>query len=138
MTYCTQIRLIDFGASLKGIKKKRDPTKSETMPAWRYCGTKLYMPPETLIQNGDTEATCRPSLGDVWALGVVLYSMVSGIRCPFRNEAMIREGMDSIVRKHGEERTCTVEIEAVLPIVCRCLEVDPLERVTSTELVKLC
>ena len=51
---------------------------------------------------------------------------------------MIREGMDSIVRKHGEERTCTAEIEAVLPIVRRCLEVDPLERVTSTELVKLC
>ena len=108
------------------------------MPAWRYCGTKLYMPPETLIQNGDTEATCRPGLGDVWALGVVLYSMVSGIRCPFRNEAMIREGMDSIVRKHGEERTSTAEIEAVLPIVRRCLEVDPLERVTSKELMELC
>lgn len=55
------VRLIDFGLS-KANKKKSMHT---------VAGTPFYMAPEVLAENYNTKA-------DIWSLGVLLYTLVSG------------------------------------------------------------
>lgn len=56
-----EVRLIDFGLS-KVSKKKQMHT---------VAGTPFYMAPEVLVENYGSKA-------DIWSLGVLLYTLVSG------------------------------------------------------------
>lgn len=56
-----EVRLIDFGLS-KVNKKKQMHT---------VAGTPFYMAPEVLNENYGAKA-------DIWSLGVLLYTLVSG------------------------------------------------------------
>jgi calcium-dependent protein kinase len=55
-------KLIDFGLSKNNSDKKKMAT---------VAGTPFYMAPEVLNQNYTSKA-------DIWSLGVLLYTMVSG------------------------------------------------------------
>ena len=57
-----EIKLIDFGFACDGFKEKS-----------LFCGTPSYMAPEIL-----TKEKYNGRLVDIWALGVVLYKMVTG------------------------------------------------------------
>lgn len=57
-----KVKLIDFGFADNGGKHLR-----------AYCGTPSYMAPE-IIQKKDYLGVCV----DVWALGVVLYKLLTG------------------------------------------------------------
>lgn len=62
------VELVDFGLAERTGKKLRGA-----------CGTLSYMAPEALDADGlsVTKLTAKPSL-DVWSLGVLLYSMLTG------------------------------------------------------------
>ena len=57
-----EIKLIDFGFACDGFSKKS-----------LFCGTPSYMAPEIL-----TKEKYNGRLVDIWALGVVLYKMLTG------------------------------------------------------------
>ena len=63
------IKLIDFGFSIKS-----NPSENLKM----YCGTPSYMAPE-LVGKRDYKGWAV----DVWALGIILYTILSGY-FPFR------------------------------------------------------
>ena len=129
-----QVRLIDFGSVMRHPSKTRNARPHERIG---YCGTVPYMPLEILLSMKG-EGRCIPPLGDVWALGIVLYEMVSGIRHPFGGTEMVRGGMTSVEAKFGLEMTRTAAIEKMMPILSRCLEVDASKRASMKELSELC
>lgn len=69
------IKLIDFGTA-KEIGTGRDAR------AKSFCGTAEYMSPELLQSKAGLTS-------DLWALGCVIYQMLSG-RCPFKARAMMQ------------------------------------------------
>jgi serine/threonine-protein kinase len=70
-----QVKIMDFGLAQLGDRTRITKTGSS-------LGTPAYMPPEQV--RGET--TDRRS--DLWALGVVLYEMISG-RLPFRGDSEV-------------------------------------------------
>lgn len=56
------VRIIDFGLSKKNVSKVGLKT---------FAGTPYYMAPEVISGNYTTKA-------DIWTLGVLLYTLVSG------------------------------------------------------------
>lgn len=63
-------KLIDFGFSVKGV--------GELLSS--YCGTPCYMSPEILMKK-----PYNGIFADIWAMGVLLYRMVSGEQ-PFKGK----------------------------------------------------
>ena len=114
-------KILDFG-----LAKRTDPNdvnrktlQAATASTIGLAGTMPYMAPEQL-EGG--EATAR---SDIWALGIVLYEMASGVR-PFSGENLYR--------------VCTGIIQEPLPplaetvppglaaVIRRCLEKEPARR----------
>ena len=115
-------RLIDFSVA----RAERDARAID-----RPVGTDAYMSPEQ----------CAPSIAspvsfasDVWGLGTTLYETVEG-RTPFANEPAGSPGA-RWPQIAVEARSLAETVPEVIaePIV-RCLERDPRDRPTATELV---
>jgi hypothetical protein len=114
--------LADFG-----IARIVDSTATQTMAG---AGTVQYMPPEQF--QGKTPA---PTM-DIYALGSVLYAMLSGGRRPFDGERAAIQG--SISEKYLWEQQHLAprslrEINSQVPpeleaVVMKCLQKDPQER----------
>ncbi len=115
-------KILDFGLAKRGDPREIDRQTlqaAETETSVGLAGTLPYMSPEQLEGK---EATIR---SDIWALGVVLYEMVTGLR-PFGGENLYR--------------LCTAIIEEPLPallgnvpaglaaVIRKCLEKEPTRR----------
>lgn len=115
-----QTKLLDFGVA-KAIKETR-----LTKPGQRL-GTASYMSPEQ-VEGDPVEPTA-----DVWALGVVLYEMLAGIR-PFegRNELAVMQSIlqEDPVPVQGHRPDVSDRIQR---IITKCLQKDPERRYDSTK-----
>src|SRR5467141_3074242 len=115
------VRILDFG-----LAKARDQSMSETGARF---GTVSYMSPEQI--RGET----ADGRADLWALGVVLYEMLTG-RKPFTGA---EEGAVALAILHDEPpppSTYRGEISAALEsLVLRLLRKDPDKRYVSAELL---
>ncbi|XP_055546015.1 testis-specific serine/threonine-protein kinase 3-like [Wyeomyia smithii] len=74
------LKLIDFGFARGNMQPVIDGGKIKPVLSKTFCGSHAYASPEIL-----KSIPYQPQLSDIWATGVVLYTMVIG-RLPFSNE----------------------------------------------------
>ncbi len=119
-----KMKVLDFGVS-KSARLTDDPraklTRTRTM-----LGSPLYMAPEQMRSSRDVDAR-----GDVWALGVVLFELLTG-RSPFEAETMPELCLKII----SDPPLSLAELRPGLPpalvdIVERCLAKDRENRYTT-------
>src|SRR5688500_15148911 len=113
-----QVKLLDFG-----IAKGQD--SRQLTQAGSVIGTLQYLAPE-LIRGGTADAS-----GDVWALGVLLYEMVTA-RMPFEADT-VGDLCDRIGRV---EYAPPAQVNPGVPrevaaVIARCLRKNPAERYRS-------
>lgn len=115
-----QTKILDFGLAKLGAVSNLTKVGSTV-------GTAAYMSPEQ-ARGEDVDGRT-----DVWALGVVLYQMVSG-RLPFRSDyeqALVYSILNEDPEPLGKHRPdAPPEIDAV---VRRCLEKEPEKRYSKVE-----
>ncbi|KAI0085071.1 kinase-like domain-containing protein [Irpex rosettiformis] len=121
-----KIKLIDFGNMIE-LPMDWDPREGPVIydPYDGILGTRLYTPTEMICND-----PYIPQGLDVWAMGVTLFQMVTGYR-PFRDENSIKK---HIINYDLEQLENTAALTKMWPILCRCLEPDPLERITIQSL----
>ena len=114
-----RVKVLDFGiAALTGEAAAHAATRAATAPG-TLSGTPAYMAPEVL------KGAAADRRSDIWAIGVVLYEMVTGRR-PFGGETSF-EITSSILRDQPDplERRVPAPLRAV---IARCLAKDPALR----------
>lgn len=112
------VKIVDFGLA-KLIGRSRITGSGATL------GTVAYMSPEQ-ARSDDSDARA-----DIWALGVVLYEMLTG-RLPFRGEidqAVVYSILSEDPVPVQELRRDTPE--ACAAVVAKCLQKDPEQRYQS-------
>lgn len=77
------LKLIDFGFARGNMKPVLAGGKIKPVLSKTFCGSHAYASPEIL-----KSVPYQPQLSDVWAVGVVLYTMVIG-RLPFSNDTNV-------------------------------------------------
>ncbi|MFO0670685.1 MAG: protein kinase [Polyangiaceae bacterium] len=115
------IKVLDFGISKLDDPKAAPITQTATM-----LGSPHYMSPEQLVSSKSVDAR-----SDLWALGVILYELVSGHR-PFEGDTM-PEVVGKILQNAPAPLSSLVpglspEVER---IVARCLTNTPDKRFAS-------
>jgi serine/threonine protein kinase/Tol biopolymer transport system component len=125
-------KLLDFGLaklrpgagaiSMSGMQRLATTTPGTSTAAGLILGTIYYMSPEQ-VEGKDTDAR-----SDIWALGAVIYEMVTGAR-PFAGETPASV-IGSILKDQPPPLTARQStIPALLDrIVARCFEKAPEER----------
>src|SRR5687768_10733786 len=113
-----QVKLLDFGIA-------KGQTSQQLTQVGSVIGTLQYLAPE-LIRGGTSDAR-----GDIWALGVLLYEMVTG-RTPFDAET-IGDLCDRIERvQYAPPAQLNPGVpREVAAIIARCLRKNPAERYSS-------
>lgn len=77
------LKLIDFGFARGNMQPVLAGGKIKPVLSKTFCGSHAYASPEIL-----KSVPYQPQLSDIWAVGVVLYTMVIG-RLPFSNETNV-------------------------------------------------
>jgi eukaryotic-like serine/threonine-protein kinase len=117
-----RIKVLDFGISKTAASSERALLTNTSV----IMGSPIYMSPEQLRSTRDVDGKT-----DIWALGVILYEMLTGHE-PFVAQtlpqlcAMILEGSPAAPRSLRPE--IPIELERV---VLRCLEKAPEARFSS-------
>jgi serine/threonine protein kinase/tetratricopeptide (TPR) repeat protein len=117
------VRVMDFGIARSLMSKGLTDTGA-------IIGTPEYMAPEQ-VEGGETDART-----DIYALGIVLYEMVTG-RVPFGGDTALSVAFKQKNEIPGEPRKLNVQIpEKLNRAIMKCLEKDRARRYESA--VALC
>jgi eukaryotic-like serine/threonine-protein kinase len=111
------IKVLDFG-----ISKMKDDGRNLTKTS-AAVGTPYYMSPEQLMNSKDVDAR-----GDIWALGVILFELISGVR-PFSGDSL----PEIVAQILGNKRPLLRELRPSVPeelelVVSKCLRTDREDR----------
>ncbi|MEQ8767670.1 MAG: protein kinase [Planctomycetota bacterium] len=112
-----RVKLIDFGLALRG-----QDAASES-----FIGTADYLPPEELR----AKTRQHPEREDLWALGVILYELVT-LERPYgkgRSDEILRRGSDGWIEPaSGHRPDLPSQLQAIL---AKALDPNPASRYTS-------
>jgi len=117
-------KLVDFGLGRRIPRNGMAEITSSRLPlgeASATAGTLPYLAPEVL--RGDTTSMAS----DCWALGVLLYQMVTG-ELPFQGWTPFELSMEIMV---GTPSKLGQVLEPLQSVVRRCLEKDPAARCSA-------
>jgi len=117
------VKVLDFGLA----RRIRDVEASTaTLTRDEVVGTVPYMAPETLGSGPGPDARV-----DLWALGVILYEIVTGCR-PFQESDAVRLMASILQREPVRPRVLRRDMPKWLEaVILRCLEKDPAARYPS-------
>jgi eukaryotic-like serine/threonine-protein kinase len=109
----------DFGLALRSLSSEKDATASTVDGAW---GTPAYMAPEQLEGRPATTGS------DIYALGLVIYEMVTGAR-PFDGDTPISAALKRLSETPTPPRKFQPNLSPVWEsVILQCLERDPEKR----------
>lgn len=113
------LKLIDFGFARGNMQPVMAGGKMKPVLSKTFCGSHAYASPEIL-----KSIPYQPQLSDIWAVGVVLYTMVFG-RLPFSNQTnvvvLIKQVADG--PKFPKDRCVSDECKSVIQRILRPAEV---------------
>jgi serine/threonine protein kinase len=116
------VKIFDFGISKAGVKRPSGRRERALTQVNDRFGTPGFMSPEQ-IQSSEVDARA-----DIWALGVVLYELVTG-KLPFEGDELLQLFTAILTRPHvpilSRLPSAPRELET---IIGRCLEKDPNNR----------
>lgn len=117
------VRITDFG-----LATRRDETDGMTITG-QILGTPAYMPPEQAT-GGSGDVT---PLSDVYSIGAVLYSLVTG-RPPFQASNTMETLRQVVEQEPVSPRELNSSVARDLETVClKCLQKDPTRRYQSAQ-----
>jgi len=111
------IKVLDFG-----IAKSTQATELKMTRTATIMGSPGYMSPEQLRSSRDVDART-----DIWALGVILYELVSG-RLPFVGESITELAVKVSI---DPPEPLDVQPQAFCDVVMHCLQKDAAQRYQS-------
>jgi len=131
LTRTGHAKVMDFGLAKQMVPFQEEeiggPTMTLLTSEGTTVGTLAYMSPEQLRGQG---ADAR---SDIWALGVTLYEMASGVR-PFQGQSGF-EVSSAILNKPPLPPPAEVPAE-LGAVIMRCLEKDPAKRYQKAQDVR--
>jgi len=119
-----RVKVLDFGISKVGLLYRADPRRESSLQLTQVAvGTPPYMSPEQVRSAQDIDVR-----SDIWAVGCVLYELVTGIS-PFERGS----SMQSCAAVLEEDPLPAWELRHALPCalsdaIMRCLRKAPRER----------
>jgi len=124
------LKILDFGLAKLAARQLPEPSEDATLAlrtqAGMVLGTIGYMAPEQV------QGFAVDGRADIFALGVVMWEMLSGSR-PFRGDSAI-DTMHAILREDPPEISPELGLPSAMErILRRCLEKDPDARFQSAQ-----
>jgi serine/threonine-protein kinase len=121
-------KVLDFGIAKTGLQ---DDGMALTRTS-ALLGTPYYMSPEQSRESKHIDAR-----SDQWALGVILYECLTGVR-PFRGESLLEVLTNIAGAKFAPPaQLCPEAPPGVVAVLERMLQVDPAQRYPNTRAVAL-
>jgi serine/threonine-protein kinase len=120
------LKVVDFGLSKAPDVHRRAADEAALTTSGSMIGSPMYMAPEQIRDPKSADAR-----SDVWALGVVLYEMVTG-SAPY--SARTVAGVLAAIMVDPPRSLAEHRVPAALSrTIFDCLAKDPAERITSTD-----